>query len=151
MAEAPVLICYDGSDASRRAIDVAAALLGPRRAVVVDVAPTLTTAESFAATTTVIAGQAFEDLNAEEALGKATEGAERARRAGFSAEASDIVETPAWEGVVAMADEVDAGLIVIGSRGLTRARELVQGSTSREVAEHNGRPLLIVPPDRPRR
>jgi nucleotide-binding universal stress UspA family protein len=35
---------------------------------------------------------------------------------------------------------------VIGSRGLKGAREAVQGSLSHELAEHAGRPVLIVPP-----
>ncbi len=41
MDDHPVLICYDGSDGARRAIDAAAALLGPRRAVVLDLGPPL--------------------------------------------------------------------------------------------------------------
>jgi hypothetical protein len=46
--DAPILICYDGSDGADRAIETAAALLGPRRAVVLDVGPPLTAAESLA-------------------------------------------------------------------------------------------------------
>ncbi len=37
-------------------------------------------------------------------------------------------------------------MIVLGSRGLTGAREALKGSLSHEVAEHAGRPVLIVPP-----
>jgi nucleotide-binding universal stress UspA family protein len=44
-----------------------------------------------------------------------------------------------------MADEIDAGLIVVGSRGLTGLKELLKGSFSHDVAEHAGRPVLIVP------
>jgi len=39
-------------------------------------------------------------------------------------------------------------VIVIGSRGLSGARELFEGSMSHEVAEHAGRPVLILPPAR---
>ena len=49
MDDAPILICYDRSADSDRAIEAAAALLGPRRAVVVDIGPTLTASESVAA------------------------------------------------------------------------------------------------------
>ena len=42
MDDAPILICYDGSADSDRATEAAAALLGPRRAAVVDIGPTLT-------------------------------------------------------------------------------------------------------------
>jgi nucleotide-binding universal stress UspA family protein len=144
--DAPILIAYDGSDDSRRAIDVAAALLGPRHAVVLDVAPTLTYNESLAAATTVIGGQEAEDLNAAAADEGARKGAELATRAGFTAESQELVVTPAWEGIVEIADEVDAAVIVIGSRGLKGIRERFEGSTSHEVAEHSRRPVLIVPP-----
>jgi len=35
---------------------------------------------------------------------------------------------------------------VMGTRGLTGIRELLDGSLSHQVAEHSGRPVLIVPP-----
>jgi nucleotide-binding universal stress UspA family protein len=37
-------------------------------------------------------------------------------------------------------------VIVIGSRGLKGMREILEGSLSHAVAEHAGRPVLIVPP-----
>ncbi len=37
-------------------------------------------------------------------------------------------------------------MIVIGSRGLERLEESLKGSLSHVVAEHAGRPVLIVPP-----
>jgi nucleotide-binding universal stress UspA family protein len=39
-------------------------------------------------------------------------------------------------------------VIVLGSRGLTGVREAFEGSVSHDVAEHAGRPVLIVPPPR---
>ena len=39
MTDAPILICYDGTDDSVRAIEAAASLFGPRSAVVLDVGP----------------------------------------------------------------------------------------------------------------
>jgi len=146
MPDEPILVCYDGSDNSRRAIEVAASLLGSRRAVVLDVGPTLTRGESLVAMTAGVSGTELEQMNVDDALSLATEGAELAHRAGFSAEARSTVATPSWEGIVEVADEIDAPLIVIGSSGLRGIRELVEGSTSHDVAEHAGRPMLIVPP-----
>src|SRR5262249_39912616 len=141
-----ILICYDGSKDADRAIQAAAALLRARHAVVLDVGPTLTTAESFAAISSVVPGTAFDDLNTSDALTRAKVGAEHAREAGFTAEARATLSSPRWEGIVDVADEIDAAVIVIGSRGLTGAREAFEGSVSHEVAEHAGRPVLIVPP-----
>lgn len=147
----PILICYDGSADARRGIHAAAELLGPRRAVVLDVAPYLTAAESLAVTVAPIGGAEFEDLNTADALARAGEGAEVARAAGFTAEPQSALGAPTWQGVLEVADEVDAAVIVIGSRGLTGARERFEGSLSHELAEHSGRPVLIAPPSHPRR
>jgi nucleotide-binding universal stress UspA family protein len=112
MDDASILICDVGSDDALRAIDAAAELLSPRRAIVLDVGPPLTAAESYAAMSTVAPGAAFEELNVDDALRRARTGA----------------------------------VIVLGSRGLQGAREVFEGSISHQVAEHAGRPVLIVPP-----
>ena len=148
MNNAPILICYDGSDDAQRAIDAAADLLGPRHAVVLDVGPPLTAAESVAAIAPVVPGGAFEELNEDDARQRARAGTELARRAGFVAEARAGLAAPTWQGIVDAADELDAAAIVLGSRGLKGAREAFEGSVSHEVAEHAGRPVLIVPPPR---
>ena len=146
MNDAPILICYDGSDNAGRAIDAAADLLGPRHAVVLDVGPPLTAAESVAVIAPVAPGAAFEELNEDDAQQRARAGAELAQRAGFVAEARAGLAAPTWEGIVDAADEIDAAVIVLGSRGLKGAREAFEGSVSHEVAEHAGRPVLVVPP-----
>ena len=147
MNQAPILICYDGSDDAQRAIDTAADLFGPRRAIVLDVGPVLTAAESLAAVTSpVTPGAAFEDLNEDDARQRARAGAEHARHAGFDADARAELAQPTWESIVDVADEIDAAVIVIGSRGLSGLKEVVEGSLSHEVAEHAGRPVLIAPP-----
>jgi nucleotide-binding universal stress UspA family protein len=146
MDDAPILICYDGSVDSDRAIVAAAALLGPRRAVVVDIGPLLTGSESIAALSSVVPGTAFEDMNMDGAMEKARAGAGRAREAGFNAEPRAELAEPFCQGIVDVADEIDAAVIVIGSRGLKGIREQFEGSVSHEVAAHAGRPVLIVPP-----
>jgi len=146
MDDAPILICYDGSAGAERGIEAAATLLNDRRAVVLNVAPPLTTAESYA-----MLGPTppdFEELNLASAREYAQAGADAARRAGLTAEAYADLAAPTWEGVVDVADEIGAAAIVIGSRGLKGASELLRGSLSHELAEHAGRPVLIVPPAR---
>jgi len=147
MDDRPVLICYDDSDAARRAIDVAATILGPRRAVVLDVGPYVTPAESIALASSVVPGAAFEEVNEADARQRARAGADRAREAGFAADATAELGAPTWEAIVDTADEIDASVIVVGSRGLNGAQELFDGSVSHQLARHSGRPLLIVPPE----
>jgi nucleotide-binding universal stress UspA family protein len=144
----PILICYDDSPDAGQAIEAAAALLGPRRAVVVDVLPWMTAAESMAATSSLVPGTAFEELNEAEARRIAGRGAAIARSAGFEAEPRGELASATWEGIVGLADELDAAVIVIGSRGLTRVKKIFDASVSQQVAEHAGRPVLIVPPPR---
>jgi nucleotide-binding universal stress UspA family protein len=144
-----ILICYDGSEDSERAIDAAAALFASRDAVVLTLAPAMTFAESMAATSSVVPGGAFEDLNTEEALDRAEAGAAHARRVGLHAEPHVGIASRTWQGVLDVADELDAAAIVIGSRGLRGLRELAGDSVSHDVATHATRPVLIVPPSAP--
>jgi nucleotide-binding universal stress UspA family protein len=141
-----ILICYDGSEDAERAVNMAAALLGPREAVVLTVAPAMTFAEGVAATSSLVPGGAFEDLNQADALRRAEAGAIHARRAGFDAEARATIGSTTWQGILDVADELDAAAIVIGSRGLGGFRELARGSVSHDLATHARRPVLIVPP-----
>src|SRR5205809_5710560 len=128
MDESPVLICYDGSEGARNAITAAAALLVGRAAVILNVGPLAPVAEAYAA-----AGSGAADLDRRvhaDALALADEGA-LAREAGIRAEARAGLDTPTWRGVAGVADEIGAAAIVLGSRGLTGVRELVEGSLSR--------------------
>jgi len=146
MTDAPILICFDGSDEAQHAIGVAADLLGKRRAVVLDIGPVLTQAESYAALGPVVAGEAFEDLNLADTSERVAAGVAQAKAAGFDAEPRVKLDAPTWEGIIDVADELDVAVIVTGSRGLSGARSVLEGSVSRDVAEHAGRPVLIVPP-----
>jgi hypothetical protein len=62
----PILICYDGSEPARTAIRVAAGLLGPSPAIVLDVA-LLTPAERYAVAASAGSAVEFEHVHAEEA------------------------------------------------------------------------------------
>jgi nucleotide-binding universal stress UspA family protein len=50
------------------------------------------------------------------------------------------------KGVVAIAAGLDASVIVVGSRGLSGALEVLERSLSQNLARRAGRPLLIVLP-----
>jgi nucleotide-binding universal stress UspA family protein len=147
MDDGPILICYDDSDASGHAIEAAASLLTQRRAVVLAVEPFLTLEESAGAAGGPMPVD-FETLNKDAAVELANRGAQIAREAGFDSEARAELAAPTWQGVVGVADEIDARVIVIAGTGLSGLGERVKGKVPRTVAEHAGRPVLLVPPPR---
>jgi len=49
--------------------------------------------------------------------------------------------------LLAVADDVDADVVVVGSRGVGGFAGLLLGSTSTQLAQHSPRPVLIVPPE----
>jgi nucleotide-binding universal stress UspA family protein len=76
----------------------------------------------------------------------AARGATLARSSGFDAEGRGELAAPTWERIIDVADELDAPLIVLGSRGLTGIREMLNGGVCHQVAERAGRPVMVVPP-----
>jgi len=140
--EGPILFCYDGSPESRAAIETARELLPLRQSVVLTVGSLAAVAEVYAAE-----GSGARDYDGElqaAVLGRAEEGADVARSQGFCAEARGELETDVWRSVVDVGHQLDACVIVLGSRGLHGLRELVEQSVSHQVATHAHRPVLIV-------
>ena len=66
-----------------------------------------------------------------------------AREAGFEAEGR-IAGGKTWRAICELADEVDATVIVLGARGLSRVRSALLGSVSSAVLAHTHRPVLLV-------
>jgi nucleotide-binding universal stress UspA family protein len=145
----PTLFCFDGSDGSRAALAAAADRLKPGRAVVLTVWETIAlrvAAGAFSGGMTV-ANENDLDAREEQAAGAAAQdGAARARERGWDAEPRLArAETTVWRAIVDVADELDANLIVCGTRGLGGIKSLVLGSVSHAVLQHAHRPVLIAP------
>lgn len=146
-SESPILIAYDGSEDSRAAIDHAARLFPGAATVVLYARQPL---ESVAAH--LEGHPALEELKHIDAATHdasaqvAADGAKYAADAGLSAEprVSSTMAT-ASEAIVAAADEVNASLIVIGSRGRRGLRATLLGSTAANVLHHTSRPTLVIP------
>lgn len=77
---------------------------------------------------------------------EAASAAERLSRADFTAEARTRVGDPAHE-IIALAREIDAGLVVVGTRGQTGLRRLLLGSVARKVVLHATCSVLVVRDD----
>jgi nucleotide-binding universal stress UspA family protein len=143
-ASGPIVVAYDGSELAEQAIAEAGELLGTDRSVLVVVAwqpfdVGFVPDDSFH----VDAKQAPEVKRA--AQETAARGAELVRRAGFTDVRSMAIETaPIWQGIVKVAEDEDASVIVIGSHGHhSGLAGVFVGSVASAVSAHSTRTVLI--------
>ena len=138
----PVLFAYDGSELAKLAIAQAGKLLGDGRDALVltvwkpfDLGFVPSAALQLDAKQIAHVRRAAEDV--------AAEGASLAREAGFRAQSLAAEATPTWRGIVNLADDRDASLIVLGSHGRTGLASVLIGSVAEAVAAHSRRSVLI--------
>jgi nucleotide-binding universal stress UspA family protein len=80
------------------------------------------------------------------AFDSATEGAQRASAAGLVAEPTIAIRDDEIAAVIlATAADVEADVIVLGTRGRGGGKSLMLGSVSNAVLHHADRPVLIIP------
>jgi len=147
----PVLVAYDGSADAAAAIERAGALLPSGPAVVVNVWRSIADQADagLVALPSAVVTSASEQLDraaADESEELARNGASLARRAGFEPEPLSVRggrSTPSE--LLRVADEQDAHLIALGSRGLSGVGSALLGSVSNAVAHRSVRPVLISP------
>jgi nucleotide-binding universal stress UspA family protein len=150
----PVIVAYDASEEAQAALREAVALFGQRPLIVTSVwEPGLG-----AMTMTPAVGEpgmgylpdpgqvaAVDRAESDHASDVAEAGVRLARDLGATAEALamrdavDVAET-----LIAIAEERDARVIVVGSRGLGAIKARVLGSTSRKLLHGTHRPVLVV-------
>jgi nucleotide-binding universal stress UspA family protein len=152
-ADGPLLLCFDGSDDARRAIQSAGALFGGRHALVLTVWQPITDLGGLAWTGATAGRVDLVELNrgaAEDGARVADEGVRVALAAGLKAEPLPAeASRSVWNTIVEIADHQDAAAIVTGSRGLTGMRSMMLGSLSGAVLHHADRPTLVIrQPDR---
>ena len=144
-----VLISYDESDDSRAAIVAASPMIAGRDAIVAYFwQPFAEVARAFAINLMEIvqdpaAINAREQARAEAA---AAEGAELARAHGITCEGRARMATGSLdEAIIAYADELDAGLVVLGARGRSSLGSALLGNVACDVLQRARMPVLVVP------
>jgi nucleotide-binding universal stress UspA family protein len=148
----PTLVCYDGSDQSNRGLDSIRGLLAPTEVVVLTVWQPLVTklAETGSFGVFALDDETEVDDSEEQAARSAAEqAAERSRAAGHTVTVRvEEAQQATWLKIIEVADEIDAGLIVCGTRGRGAVKTALLGSVSHAVLTHSGRPVLIAPAPR---
>jgi nucleotide-binding universal stress UspA family protein len=138
-----ILVATDGSEASAQAVAVAVELAADHAAEVVfvhvtpalDVIPWSGLGSTVAAFPHELTHTDVEPLEAAAAV---------AAEHDIPATTTLVRSNAPVEEIVAQADQVDADLIVVGSRGHGAAASVLLGSVSRALLDKTRRPLLIV-------
>ena len=146
-----ILICYDGSEDARAALEQAAELFPSQPATVVSVWELFTDVAArsslgFGLVPSFPDDEEIDKASRNRAEQLAQEGAELARRAGLEAEPATAQQvTTTGRAILAEAERSGAAAIVLGSRGLTGVKSLLLGSVSHEVIQHADRTVVVVP------
>jgi nucleotide-binding universal stress UspA family protein len=147
-----ILACYDGSADAQAAIDHAARLMPGAEMTVLTVWEPFQVALSRTGGMGMAMGTSYPDsgdidvATEQAAEARATEGAERATAAGLVAEPRVAVRDDGVAGaILAVADDLDADVIVVGTRGFTGLRSMLLGSVSHAVLQHANRSVIVVP------
>jgi nucleotide-binding universal stress UspA family protein len=145
-----ILLCYDGSTDARTAIVHAGKLLGGQPATVLTVwepfMEVLTRFSSGGMTAGMVNAEEIDAANRDGAQSQAEEGAKLARDAGLDAHPRTCSRvTTIADAILKTASELNAGAIVVGSRGLTGVKSLLLGSVSHGLIQHADRTVIVVP------
>jgi nucleotide-binding universal stress UspA family protein len=144
----PVLICWDGSEGAARAIDEAAAIVGPDRRATVLFAHVPT--ESARGILGGLSGPDAPIMSHADAELLIEQGLQAARGAGFEASALPVVAERKTSEIIAATAEAEGSLLItMGQRERSAIGTLVLGSVARGVLEEDHRPVLLVGPSPP--
>lgn len=144
----PLLVAYDGSADAKTALEYAASLFQGREAVILTVwEPLLVSlAGAESAPAGVVIPEGADEEQAAAAGRVAGEGTALAVSLGLKATPRPEADTySVWRTIDDVADQIDAEVIVTGSRGLTGLHSLLVGSVSGQVLKHARRAVLVVP------
>jgi nucleotide-binding universal stress UspA family protein len=148
-----ILVCYDGSADAQAAVDRAGSLMPGSDATVLviweTILETMTRNGSLGMGFGMVGAYGDDDDDAaiaKAAVATAADGAQRAAAVGLVAQprtarrGDDITAV-----ILAVAADVNADVIVLGTRGLGGVKSLMLGSVSHAVLHHADRAVLVVP------
>jgi nucleotide-binding universal stress UspA family protein len=150
---AGVVIAFDGSDASRAALERAAELFPGRAAVIATVwepglALQLPVYDSFGSMAPPLDPETVAEVDRaqrDHATQVARAGAELATSLGLAAGPRPVEdEVDVADTLVDIADKTGAAAIVIGSHGVTGLRSHIVGSVARKLLSHCRCPVVVV-------
>jgi nucleotide-binding universal stress UspA family protein len=147
-------IAYDGSAGAATALHVAASLFPAAQARVLTV-PSPTTVRAGTAAPVLpmhspaAVQQAIDEIGnetQERARATAQEGVERARAEGLEADAPPVpAQAPAWAGLLDATAELEADVLVCGTRGRGAFARALLGSTTSSLLHNAELPVMVVP------
>ncbi|MGA2755984.1 MAG: universal stress protein [Solirubrobacteraceae bacterium] len=138
-----VVFAYDGSGLARLAIEQAGRQLAPGRDALV-VCVWQTGDVGFVSPGGRHLNAAAANEVREAAQETAEQGASLAQQAGFKPQAVAIEQAPTWKGIVKVAEERGASLIVLGSHRRSGLAGHLLGSVAAAVVAHTATSVLIV-------
>ena len=138
----PVVVGYDGSRPAVESLRHVAELFPDREVVVASVAET---SAAWDVLYRAVLNDVQDDLQ-EMASHLADRGVERATAMGLTARAVTRVQHGrAWQGLLEVAREEGASVVVVGARGMSSVSSAILGSVSTGVVHHaDGMPVLVV-------
>lgn len=147
-----ILLCYDGSPDAQHAIAEVGGLMPRAETVVLTVWEPFLSMMARNGAFGMGMGGAYVDVDPGDdaafraASETASAGASHATEAGLAARPRvATLEGNVARTVAAIAAELDADLIVVGTRGLGGVKSLLMGSVSHDVVQHADRAVLVVP------
>ncbi len=142
MLYSKILVAYDGSEASDKALDSALKLAKLNHFSKLDIIhifnlPTYVLGSSVVIPPIVIENNYLD--YSEQVIGKIKE-----QIADFSNIHIEVRSGSITKEILKYADEIQADLIIVGSRGLNSIGEFVLGSVSHNVVQHAKLPVLVI-------